>query len=69
MNILYYPRKENVIVDALNHMSMGTLAYLRPHEMQIGKEIRRLSSLRVQLDEVANGKLTRIIQARSDVVE
>ncbi|XP_059306315.1 uncharacterized protein LOC132057725 [Lycium ferocissimum] len=50
LNILYHPGKANVIVDALSRKSMGTLAYLRAHDMPMGRKIRRLASPSVRLD-------------------
>ncbi|XP_059307043.1 uncharacterized protein LOC132058603 [Lycium ferocissimum] len=69
LNILYHPGKANVVADALSRKSMGTLAYLRAHEIPMGKEIRRLASLGVRLDETENGELVGITPSRSDIIE
>ncbi|XP_059281041.1 uncharacterized protein LOC132034683 [Lycium ferocissimum] len=54
----------NVVADALSRKSMGTLAYLRAHEIPMGKEIRRLASLGVRLDETEDGELVGITPSR-----
>ncbi|XP_059294530.1 uncharacterized protein LOC132047512 [Lycium ferocissimum] len=48
---------------------MGMLAYLRAHDMPMGREIRRLDSLGVRLDDTEDGELVGITPARSDIVE
>ncbi|XP_059288935.1 uncharacterized protein LOC132042406 [Lycium ferocissimum] len=48
---------------------MGTLAYLRAHDMPMGREILRLASLGVRLDETEEGELVGIPLARFDIVE
>ncbi|XP_059302355.1 uncharacterized protein LOC132054328 [Lycium ferocissimum] len=57
----------NVVADSLSRKSMGTLAYLRAHDMPMGREIRRLASLGVRLDETEDGELVGITPSRSDV--
>ncbi|XP_060194893.1 uncharacterized protein LOC132624079 [Lycium barbarum] len=46
--------------------SIGTLAYLRAQDMLMGREIQRLSSLRVRLDETEDGELMGITQTRGE---
>ncbi|XP_059310115.1 uncharacterized protein LOC132061290 [Lycium ferocissimum] len=50
--------------DALSRKSIGTLAYLRAHDMPMGKKIRRLASLGVRLDETKDGELVGITPSR-----
>ncbi|XP_059312728.1 uncharacterized protein LOC132063953 [Lycium ferocissimum] len=59
----------NVGADALSRKSMGTLAYLRAHDMSMGREIRRLASLSVRLDETEEGELVGVTPPRSDILE
>ncbi|XP_070042748.1 uncharacterized protein [Nicotiana tomentosiformis] len=49
INILYYPSKANVVVNALIGKSMGCLAYLQPQKRDLVHELRQLASLGVRL--------------------
>ncbi|XP_059310091.1 uncharacterized protein LOC132061264 [Lycium ferocissimum] len=69
LKILYHPGKANMVANPLSRKSMGTLAYLLVHGMPMGKEIRRLASLGVRLDETEDGELVGITPSRSDIVE
>lgn len=69
LNILYHSGKANIVVDALSVKSMGTLAYLQPYEIPMVKEIQRIASLGVRLDEAKNGELVGITQTHSNIME
>ncbi|XP_070046619.1 uncharacterized protein [Nicotiana tomentosiformis] len=49
VDILYHPRKANVVADALNCRSMGNMSYLQPEKGGIAHDIHQLASLRVRL--------------------
>ncbi|XP_070043272.1 uncharacterized protein [Nicotiana tomentosiformis] len=49
VDILYHPGKANVVADALNNRSMGSLSYLLPKKSDIAREIHQLANLGVRL--------------------
>ncbi|XP_070040571.1 uncharacterized protein [Nicotiana tomentosiformis] len=49
VDILYHPGKANVVTDALNRRSMGSLSYLQPGKSGIACDIHKLASLGVRL--------------------
>ncbi|XP_070013203.1 uncharacterized protein [Nicotiana sylvestris] len=55
VNILYHPRKANVVADALSRRFMGSLAHVEAEERQLTREIHQLASLGVQLVDSGNG--------------
>ena len=50
VDILYHPGKANVVEDALSRKSMGSLTDVQPERRDMVREIQRLSSLVVRLD-------------------
>ncbi|WMV38213.1 hypothetical protein MTR67_031598 [Solanum verrucosum] len=49
MNVLYYPGKAKVVVDALNRLSMGSVAHVEEEKKELAKNVHRLARLRVCL--------------------
>ncbi|XP_070040658.1 uncharacterized protein [Nicotiana tomentosiformis] len=58
VDILYHPRKANVVPDALSHRSMGSLSYLQPEKSEIAHEIHELASLEVRLLDLGDTRVT-----------
>ena len=48
MTILYHPDKVNVVVDALSHMTMGSVFHVEAKKYLV-KDVHRLARLRVRL--------------------
>lgn len=70
IDILYHPRKANVVADALNRKSMGSLASTPPEKKEIVRDIHKLASLGVRLADSGNvGVSVRGIAESSIVVE
>lgn len=49
MSVLYNPRKENVVADALRLMSMGSIAHVEDDKKELVCDVHRLSKLGTQL--------------------
>ena len=43
MSVHYHPGKANVVVDALSHLSMGSVAYIVDEKMEMVKEVHQFS--------------------------
>ncbi|XP_075103258.1 uncharacterized protein LOC142177970 [Nicotiana tabacum] len=55
VDILYHPRKANVVADALSRRSMGSLAHVEADKRTMMKEVHRLASLGVRLLDSEDG--------------
>ena len=49
MSVLYYPDKANVVADALNRLSMGSVAIIEDEKEELVFDVHRLTQLGVQL--------------------
>ena len=49
VDILYHPGKANVVVDALNRKSMGSLSHVEADKVGIKKDLCQLVNLQVRL--------------------
>jgi len=49
MNILYHQNKSNIVVDALNKLSMGSTTRVEEGKKELSKEVHRLAHLGVCL--------------------
>ncbi|XP_070015248.1 uncharacterized protein [Nicotiana sylvestris] len=58
VDILYHPRKANIVADALSCRFMGSLSYLQPENRGIAHEVHRLASLGVRLLDLGNVGIT-----------
>ncbi|WMV42086.1 hypothetical protein MTR67_035471 [Solanum verrucosum] len=54
MNVLYHPSKANVEVDALNKLSMGSVAHVKEERKELAKYVHRLARLGVCLTDTSN---------------
>ena len=43
MSVHYYPGKENVVVDALSRLSMGSVSYVNEKIKELVKDVHRLA--------------------------
>ncbi|WMV18987.1 hypothetical protein MTR67_012372 [Solanum verrucosum] len=55
MNVLYHPDKANVVADALNRLSMGSVAHVEEEKKELAKYVHRLAPLGVCLMDTSNG--------------
>ena len=55
MSVLDHLCKANVVVDALIHMTMGSLSHIVDEKKDLVKDVHRLARLRVRLDDSPNG--------------
>ncbi|XP_075095211.1 uncharacterized protein LOC142173505 [Nicotiana tabacum] len=55
--ILYHPGKANIVADALNRRSMGSLAHVKADKRTMMKEVHHLASLRVRILDSEDGGL------------
>ncbi|WMV09552.1 hypothetical protein MTR67_002937, partial [Solanum verrucosum] len=54
MNVLYYPGKTNVVVDALSRLSMGSVSQVGEERKELAKDVHRLARLRVCLMNISD---------------
>uniref|UniRef100_A0A1S3ZNN4 Uncharacterized protein n=1 Tax=Nicotiana tabacum TaxID=4097 RepID=A0A1S3ZNN4_TOBAC len=57
MDILYHPRKANVVADALSRKSMGSLAHLGADQRPLTREVYQLASMGVRISTSDEGKV------------
>ena len=55
MSVLYHPEKDNVVVDALSHMTMGSVSHVYEGKNDLVKDVHRLARLGVRLEDSPNG--------------
>ncbi|WMV50209.1 hypothetical protein MTR67_043594 [Solanum verrucosum] len=55
MSVLYHPRKENVVVDALSGLSTGSVAHIEEEKKELVRDVHRLVRLGVQLVDSTKG--------------
>ncbi|WMV46551.1 hypothetical protein MTR67_039936 [Solanum verrucosum] len=55
MSILYHPGKANVVVGALNMLSMGSTAHVEEDKKELAKDVHRLARLGVRLMDFTEG--------------
>ena len=53
MNVLYHPEKENIVVDALSRIIMGSVSHL-DSKKGLEREVHRLARLGVRLESSPN---------------
>lgn len=46
MNVFYHSSKDNVVLDALNNLSMGNVAHVEKERNELAKVVHRLAHLR-----------------------
>ena len=44
MSVFYYPRKANVVVDSLSHMTVGSVFHIKNAKKDLVKDVQRLAS-------------------------
>ncbi|WMV25596.1 hypothetical protein MTR67_018981 [Solanum verrucosum] len=54
MNVLYHPSKTNVVADALNILSMGSVANVEDENKELAKDVHRLDHLGVCLTNTSD---------------
>ena len=64
MSVHYYPGKANVVVDALNILSMGSVAHFEEERKELVKDVHRLARLGVCLMSISDNGVT--IQNRAE---
>ena len=67
--ILYHPGKANVVADALNRKSMGSLAYIAVQRRHMVREVRNCLNDGVVLSVTNTGTMLAHVQVRSSLVE
>ena len=73
MSILYLPCKANVFVDALSHMTMGSVSHVEEENKELLKDVHRLARLGVMLEDSPigyfmvhhNSKSSLVVQVKS----
>ena len=55
MSILYHPDKANIVVDALNCMTMDSVSHLDETKKYLVREVHRLARLGVRLESPPDG--------------
>ncbi|XP_070036247.1 uncharacterized protein [Nicotiana tomentosiformis] len=64
IDILYHPRKANMVADALSRKSKGSLAHLEACQRPLAREVHQLASLGVRLADSNEGGV--IVQNRAE---
>ncbi|WMV29361.1 hypothetical protein MTR67_022746 [Solanum verrucosum] len=49
MSVIYHPEKVNVVVDALNQLSMGSVSHVEDDKNELVRDVHRLAQLGVRL--------------------
>nr|XP_009791491.1 PREDICTED: uncharacterized protein LOC104238728 [Nicotiana sylvestris] len=68
LTILYHPGKANVVADALNRKSMGSLARFTTEERPMVMDIQALANQGVRIDHILPGRLLAGLVAHSSLV-
>ena len=55
MSVLFHLDKANMVADALNHMTMGSLSHVEEEKKELMKDVHILDRLGVQLKNSPNG--------------
>ena len=55
MNVLYHPEKENIVVDALSRIIMGSVSHLDESKKDLAREVHRLARFAVRLKSSLDG--------------
>ncbi|KAH0720060.1 hypothetical protein KY284_005090 [Solanum tuberosum] len=55
MSVFYHPGKANVVADALNRLSMGSVTHVEDEKKELVREVHRLARLGVQLVDSTRG--------------
>ena len=53
----YHPSKANIVADALNRLSMGSVAHVEEKRKDLVKDVHRLARLRVRLMSISNSSV------------
>ena len=61
LSVLYHPGKANVVEDARNHMTMGTVSHIEEAKKDLVRDGHRLSRPGVKLKDSPNGGFMVII--------
>ena len=55
MSVLYNPGKANVVADALNRMTIGSVAHVEEEKKELVKNVHRLDCVGFRLEDSPNG--------------
>ena len=55
MSVFYHPDKSSVVADAINRMSMGSVAHVEEGKKELVKDVHRLSRLGFRLEDSPKG--------------
>ncbi|XP_070043282.1 uncharacterized protein [Nicotiana tomentosiformis] len=68
VDILYHPGKANIVADALNRKSMGSLSHIEADKVKMTKYLCQLASLQVRLVDAEGGRILVQNTAKSSFV-
>ena len=51
LSVLYHPGNANEVVDALNHMTIGSVPHVDEYKKDLVKDVHRLARLRIRLED------------------
>ena len=54
MSVHYHPGKENVVIDALSRLYMGSVAHVEDERKELVKDVHRLALLGVRLPRISD---------------
>ena len=57
MSVLYYPGKANVVADALNTLSIGSVAHVDDNKKNLAQEVHHLTRLGICLVNIDEGDI------------
>ena len=57
MSVLYHPSKANVVADALDRLSMGSISHVEDCKKKIAQEILQLARLGIHLVDIEEGDI------------
>ena len=68
MCIFYHPCKDDIVVDALNWLSIGRTAHVKEEKRDILKDVHRLACLGIRLMDFTKGVLVVTYKLESSIV-
>ncbi|WMV33824.1 hypothetical protein MTR67_027209 [Solanum verrucosum] len=68
MSVHYHHGKENVVIDALSRLSMGSVAHVEEEKKELAEDVHKLARLGVRLMSISDGGVTVQNGAKSSLV-
>lgn len=57
MSVIYHSGEENIVVDALSRLSMGSVTHVEDNKKKLAQDVHQLAQLGVPLVDSAEGSI------------